>query len=110
MCHRTDRPTTAGNIAIVVRHGIVHPSVTVPGLTDLEVTAIKITLASKPVLMLVDYHSPSSPLIGAHMTACFGGGLPVLMARYLNAKHDSKLRLNTTRGNSYVIKQKRTCV
>jgi hypothetical protein len=43
-------------------------------------------------------------LIGAELTACFGGGLPVLMAGDLNAKHvDWNSQLTTRRGNSYVI-------
>ena len=37
--------------------------------------------------ILSAYLSPSRPLIGADLTACFGGGLPVLMAGDLNAKH-----------------------
>jgi len=38
-------------------------------------------------------------LIGADLTACFGGGLPVLMAGDLDAKHvDWNSRLNTRRG------------
>jgi len=73
--------------------------VPVPGLTHLEATAIQVTLAGKPVLILAAYLSPSRPLIGAELTACFGGGLPVLMAGDLNAKHvDWNSRLNTRRG------------
>jgi hypothetical protein len=50
-------------------------------------------------------------MIGANLIACFGGGLPVLMAGDLNAKHvDGKSRLATRRGNSKVIKQTRTPV
>jgi len=99
VCHRTDRPTTGGGTTILVRHGIVHHSVPVPGLTHLEFTAIQVTLAGKPVLILAAYLSPSRPLIGADLTACFGGGLPVLMAGDLNAKHvDWNSRLNTRRG------------
>ena len=33
------------------------------------------------------YLSPSRPLIGANLTACFGRRLPVLIASDLNAKH-----------------------
>ena len=45
------------------------------------------------------YLSPSRPLIGADLTACFGGGLPVLMAGDLNSKHaDWNSRLTTRRG------------
>jgi hypothetical protein len=50
------------------------------------------------------YLSLSRPLIGADLTACFGGVLPVLMVGDLNAKHvDWNSRLNMRRGNSYGI-------
>ena len=52
VCQRTDRPTTGSGTAILVRRGIVHHSVPVPGLNHLEATAIQITLAGKPVLIL----------------------------------------------------------
>jgi len=42
VCHRTDRPSTGGGTAILVRRGIVHHSVPVPGLTHLEATAIQV--------------------------------------------------------------------
>jgi len=61
--------------------------VPVPGLTHLEATAIQVTLAGKLVLILAAYLSPTCPLIGADLTACFGGALPVFMAGELNAKH-----------------------
>ena len=45
------------------------------------------------------YLSSSRPLIGVELTACFGGGLPVLMAGDLNVKQmDWKSRLTTRRG------------
>jgi hypothetical protein len=53
----------------------------------MEATAIQGTMAGKPVKILAAYLSPSRPLIGADLTACFGKGLPVLMAGDLNAKH-----------------------
>jgi len=87
VCHRTDRPTAEGGTAILVRRGIVHHSVDVSGQTNLEGTAIQVILAGSPVKSLAAYLSPSRPLIGADLTACFGGGLPVLMAGDLNAKH-----------------------
>jgi exonuclease III len=87
VCHRTHRPTAGGGTAIFIRRRIVHHSVPVPGLTHLEATAIQVILAGKPVLILAAYLSPSRPLIGAEQTACFGAGLPVLMAGDLNAKH-----------------------
>ena len=76
----------------------------VTGLTHLEATAIQVTMAGKPVKILAVYLSPSSPLIGADLTACFGGVLPVLMAGDLNAKHmEWNSRMTTRRGNPYVI-------
>jgi len=59
----------------------------VPGFTQLEATIVQIMLAGTPVKVLAAYLSPSRPLIGTDMDACFGGGLPVLMAGDLNAKH-----------------------
>ena len=53
----------------------------------MEATAIQITMAGKPVKILVAYLSPSRPLIGANLSACFGGEMPVLMATDLNDKH-----------------------
>jgi hypothetical protein len=87
VCHRTDRPTMGGSTAILVRRGVVHHSVPVPGLTHLEATAIQVTLTGKPVIVFAAYLSPSRPLIGADPTACFGGASPILMAGDLNAKH-----------------------
>jgi hypothetical protein len=96
VCHRTDRPTAGGGTAIRVRRGIVHHSVPVPVLTHLEATAIQIMLGGRPVKVLAGFLSPSRPLIGADLDACFGGGLPVLLAGDLNAKHvDWNSRLNT---------------
>jgi hypothetical protein len=70
-----------------------------PGLTHLEATATQVKMAGKPVKILAAYLSPSGPLIGADLTACFGGGMPVLMAGDLNAKHvDWNSRLTTKRG------------
>ena len=97
VCHPTDKLTAGCRTAILVRRGIVHHSVPVPG--HLESTAIQVTLAGKPVKILAAYLSPSRPLIGADLSACFGGGLPVLMAGDLNAKHeDWNSRLSTRRG------------
>jgi hypothetical protein len=73
ICHRTDSLTAGGGTAILVRRGIVHHSVPVPGLTHLEATAIQVILAGRPVKILAAYRSLSRPLIGADLTACFGG-------------------------------------
>ena len=55
ICHRTDRPTMGGGTAIQVRRGIVEHSVLVPGLTQLEATAVQVTLAGRPVKILAAY-------------------------------------------------------
>jgi len=68
--------------------------VPVLGLTHLEATAIQVILAGRLVKILAAYLCPSRPLIEVDLTACFGGGLPVLMAGDLNAKHNWNLRLN----------------
>jgi hypothetical protein len=70
--HRTDRPTAGGGTAILVRRGIVHHPVPVPGLTYLEATAVQVTLAGRPVKILAAYFSPFRPLIATDLTACFG--------------------------------------
>jgi hypothetical protein len=69
VCHRTDRPTTGGGTAILVRRGNVHHSVPVPGLTNLEATAAQAMLAGRPVKTLAAHLSPSRPLIGADLAA-----------------------------------------
>ena len=70
----------------------------IPGLAHLEATAIQVTIADKQVKILAAYLSLSSTLIGADLSACFGRGMPVLMAGALNAKHvDWNSRLSTRR-------------
>jgi hypothetical protein len=97
VCHRRQTDSRDGTV-ILVRRGIVHHSVPVPGLTHLE-AAIQVTMAGRPVKILAVYISPSRPLIGEDLTACFGGGLPVLMAGDLNAKHvEWNSRMTTRRG------------
>jgi hypothetical protein len=77
----------------------------------MEATAIQVTMAGKPVKILAAYLSLSHTLIGVDLSACFGGGMPVLMAGDLNAKHvDWNSRLNTRRGNSCVIMPTGTAV
>ena len=111
VCLRTDRPTTGGGTAILVRRGIVHHSVPVPGLTHLQATAVQVTLASRTMKILAAYLSPCRPFIGADLTACLGGGLPVMLAGHLNAKHvEWNTRLTTRGGNPYVITPTRTPV
>jgi hypothetical protein len=44
-------------------------------------------LAGKPLKILAVYLSPSHPLVGADLAACFGGVLPVFLAGDLKAKH-----------------------
>jgi hypothetical protein len=71
----------------VIRRGIDHYAVPVLGLTKLETTAIHIILASGTLKLLAVYLSPSRPIVGSDLSACFGGGFPVLMPGGLNAKH-----------------------
>ena len=71
----------------------------VPGLTHFEATTKQVILAGRPVIVLAAYISPSRPLTRAELSACFGGGLPVLMAGDFNAKLvDWNSRLSTRRG------------
>ena len=72
----------------------------VPGLKNLEAAAIQVTLAGKPLKILVAYLSSSCPIIGTDLSACFGGGLSDLMACDVNAKHvDCNSWVSTKRGN-----------
>jgi hypothetical protein len=71
-CHRR-QTDSGGATATLVRRGIVHHSMPVLGLTHLEDTAFQVTLAGRPVKILAAYLSPSRPLIGADLTASFGG-------------------------------------
>jgi hypothetical protein len=58
-------------------------------------------LAAKPVKILAAYLSPTRPLIASDLSVCLGGGLPVLMAGELNAKHvEWNSKLTTKRGRS----------
>jgi len=85
VCHRADRQRGQNS-----HHGppwYSPPLVPVPGPTHLEGTGIQVILAGRPVKILAAYLSPSHPLIGVDLTACFGGGLQVLLAGDLNAKH-----------------------
>jgi hypothetical protein len=59
----------------------------------------------------VDICLLSETFLKPGQAACFGGGLPVLMAGDLNAKHvDWNSRLTTDGENSYVITLARTPV
>jgi hypothetical protein len=99
VCHRTDRSSSGGGTAILVSRGIEHHALPVLDLRHLEATAIELKLAGKPTKVLAIYLSPSRPLIKSDFTACLSGGLPVLMAGDLNAKHvDWNSRLTTVRG------------
>jgi hypothetical protein len=52
--------------------------VIVPGLTNLQAAAVEV-IPGKPVTIFAAYLSPSRQLIGADLTAYYGGGLPDLM-------------------------------
>jgi hypothetical protein len=110
-CHRTDRLTAGGGTAILVRRGVVHYAIPVLRITSLDATAIQVKLAVKPAKNLPAQLSPSRPLFGVDLRACFGGGLPVDMAGILDAKHVVYYsQLNMRWGNSYVIMPMRTPV
>jgi len=62
----------------------------------METTAVQVTLTGIPLTIIEAYLSATLPLIGTDLTACFGGGLPVLMAGDLIAKHvDCNSRVTT---------------
>ena len=46
-CHRTDRPIAGAGKAILVRRGVTHHPVPVPGLTQLEATTMQIVPDSR---------------------------------------------------------------
>jgi exonuclease III len=90
VCHLKDRHTEGGGTAILVHRGIDHYAINVPGLTQLEATAIHVMLANGPVKILAAYLSPSRPLIEADLSACLAlrasrpdGGGPERQARGL---------------------------
>jgi hypothetical protein len=67
-------------------------------MIHLEATAIQVMLAARPVKILAAYLTPSRPLMGADLTACFGGELSVFLTGDLNAKNvDWNSRLTTRR-------------
>jgi hypothetical protein len=70
ICHPTHIRTAGGGTAILVRRGIAHHSVPVPGLTQLEATAIQIVLAGRQLKIIAVFPSPSHSLIGADLEAC----------------------------------------
>ena len=51
----TERQTAGSGTAILVRRGTVQNSVPVPGLTNMEATAVQVTLACKPEKILAAY-------------------------------------------------------
>jgi hypothetical protein len=70
--HCNDRLTEGGGTAIQVRRGIDHRVIPVQGLQYIEVTAIQVILARKPVKILAAYLSPMRPLIASDLAACLG--------------------------------------
>jgi hypothetical protein len=73
--------------------------VPVSGLRHLEATAIHLVSANRPVKIVAAYLSLTRPLIELDLNECLSGGLPVLMASDLIAKHtDWNSRFITTRG------------
>ena len=84
ICHRSDRLTVGGGKAILA---IDHYALPVQGLMHPEDTAIYVLMGSKPVKIVADYLSPIRPLFASYLSACLGGGLPILTVGDLNAKH-----------------------
>jgi len=77
----------------------------------MEATAIQVMLPDRAMKILAAYLRPSRLLIGSEHTACVCGGLPVLLAGDLNAKHvDRNSRLSAGRGNSHMIMRMETPV
>jgi hypothetical protein len=98
--HRTDPHTPGGGKAFLVHKDIDHYAVPVSGLHHIEPTAIHLLLATRPVKLVSAYLSPIRPLIESGLTECLSGGIPVLIAVDLNAKHsDWNSRLITARGS-----------
>jgi hypothetical protein len=59
-----------------------------------------LVLVTRPVKLVSAYLAPTGPMIESDMTECLSGGIPVLMAGDLNAKHkDWNYRLTTARGS-----------
>ena len=98
LCLPSHRPKYSGRRdSNSVRRDIDHHAVPIPGLRHLEATAIQATLAGRPVKILAVCLSLSRPLIKRDLSASLDGGIPVLMAGDLNAKHvDWNPRLTTT--------------
>jgi hypothetical protein len=86
-CHRADRPNPGGGTAILVHKGTDIYAVPVSGLQYLEVTAIHLVLATRPVKLVSAYLAPTRPMIESDITECLCGGIPLRMAGDLNAKH-----------------------
>jgi hypothetical protein len=99
-CHRTERPTPGGGRAILVHKGTDHYAVPVSSLRYLEATAMHLVLATRPVKLVSACLWPTRPLIESDLTECLSGGIPVIMAGDLNAKHTyCSSRLITARGS-----------
>jgi hypothetical protein len=74
VCNRTDRQTAGVGTTILVRRGLAHNLVRVPGLIQLDATAIQVLLAGRPVKILAAYPSLSRLMIGADLDACLAAG------------------------------------
>jgi hypothetical protein len=73
VCHRTDLPTPGVGTAILVHKGIDHYAVPVSGLQYLEVTAIHLVLATRPVKLVSAYLAPTRPLNQSDLIECLSG-------------------------------------
>lgn len=88
LCLPTYRPVSSEDDTVILVHRATdHFAVLVQGLKDLEATAKHVKFAGRPVKILAVYISSSRPLIISGLSACLGGGLPILVAGDLIAKH-----------------------
>ena len=98
VCYRTERPTEGGGTAILILRCIDHYALPVPGLMQLEATAIHIMLASGPVKILAVYLSPSPPLIRSDLSASLA---ECFLPYWQNSRLNTRARLLRDYGNEH---------
>lgn len=72
---------------LLVRTNIDHYVVPVSGLQHLDATALQLVLTTRPVKVVSAYLSPTRSLNDSELIECLRGGIPVLVAGDLSAKH-----------------------
>ena len=99
VCHSSDCPTLGDDSAILVRRGIDHCTVPVSGLQQLETSVVRFKQGARPVKLVAIYLPPLHAMVDADLSASNAGGIRVLMAGNVNAKHhDWNSRVNSHRG------------